>query len=47
MFTEACQWEIERRQAGKVTYGNAKIYGVAHCKNEIISIGGKGEMTRE
>jgi len=35
-----CANEIARRQAGDITYGPAKLYGLAHCQNSDIDLGG-------
>lgn len=38
MFDTTCQEEIVRRQMGQVNYGPLKIYGLAECEKELVTI---------
>ena len=38
MFDAPCNQEIVRRIAGKTTYGPAKIFGMAVCEKDDVSV---------
>ena len=49
MFDDNCNWQIQRRLQGQLSYGPAKVYALLRCEQDKVSFTheSEGDLTRE